>query len=361
MKAPPSSVEALSTDVGPANAPRVVVGMPTSDPPPADTGDSMSPPSVETKGAVDGLAPAGVDPLDALETLERPLESEAPPVVARVDEAPATDAVSAPEKASLVSTLALGTTTDIAPASSAESADEATKSKDLASTLVFGSAVKVEDDAEPPKTKQSLSSTLAMGSTLPEAAPKPVAEAAPKPAVEAAPQAVVEAAPQAVVEAAPKPLVEAAPASGGKKNKKKNAAAKQAKLAAAVEATDPDEVSVPPIGDVGVDEQFFSEGDVSRHLTADAIEGDALTIVDKAKRKSEPQVVERRARFVRYVKWAVAGAAVVCLAAVARTSMSTNQAAPIGASAVAAHETPAAPKAATPLAAPLGEATPTST
>ncbi|MBX3225641.1 MAG: hypothetical protein KF795_34365, partial [Labilithrix sp.] len=344
MKAPPSSVEALSTDVGPANAPRVVVGMPTSDPPPADTGDSMSPPSVETKGAVDGLAPAGVDPLDALETLERPLESEAPPVVARVDEAPATDAASAPEKASLVSTLALGTTTDIAPASSAESADEATtKSKDLASTLVFGSAAKVEDDAEPPKTKQSLASTLAMGSTLPEAAPQAVAEAAPKPAVEAAPQPVAEAAPQ--------PVVEAAPASGGKKNKKKNAGAKQAKLAAAVEATDPDEVSVPPIGDVGVDEQFFSEGDVSRHLTADAIEGDALTIVDKAKRKSEPQVVERRARFVRYVKWAVAGAAVVCLAAVARTSMSTNQAAPIGASAVAAHETPAAPKAATPLAA----------
>ncbi|MBX3224666.1 MAG: hypothetical protein KF795_29390, partial [Labilithrix sp.] len=102
VKAPPSA-DALATDVGPANAPRVVVGMPTSDPPPADTGDSMSPPSVETKGAVDGLAPAGVDPLDALETLERPLASEAPPVVARVDEAPAPDAASAPEKASFAS------------------------------------------------------------------------------------------------------------------------------------------------------------------------------------------------------------------------------------------------------------------
>ena len=34
---------------------------------------------------------------------------------------------------------------------------------------------------------------------------------------------------------------------------------------------------------------------------------------------TKPEVIERRARFVRYVKWAVAGAAVVGLAAAAHT------------------------------------------
>lgn len=66
---------------------------------------------------------------------------------------------------------------------------------------------------------------------------------------------------------------------------------------------------------VAIQEQFFSEGDLSRH-DHDDIEPMRPS---KAVRMAEPAVVERRARYSRYVGWAVAGAAVVCLAALGRT------------------------------------------
>lgn len=122
----------------------------------------------------------------------------------------------------------------------------------------------------------------------------------------------------------------------------------------AAATTSEPERRVSSLGDLAV-ETFFSEGDVSRVLASDArpaIEGDALTIPDKAKRKAEPHVVARRARFVRYVTWAVAGAAVLCLAAVVRMTVTTKA---IPAATRAAVVAPPAPelKAAIQAAAPF--------
>lgn len=75
-----------------------------------------------------------------------------------------------------------------------------------------------------------------------------------------------------------------------------------------------DEVSIPPVGDLVV-EEFFSEGDVGAHLAAD----DDLPLVDaKIARKRAPEVVERRTRLARYVRWAVAGAGALCVVALGR-------------------------------------------
>lgn len=397
-KAPPASVEALATEIGAGNEkmPRVVVGISPSEPPPSETAESLIPPSVEAKGVVDVVTPtepsaeraAPLDPIAALETLEK--ASVPPPAIAE-------EPVAAPaeKREALASTMMLGSAkapdTAASEAHRAEAKDEepreegAKKAKpDLASTLAFGSPPKL-DDAEGVSSKRDLSSTLAMGSSLADAAAPEQVEAPEKVETpeKTEPIAVQPAEPVKVIEdplPSPKPVA-AEPAkaekampeeakardatSGGKKNKKKGAAKEET-----AKAADPDDVSVPPIGDIGVDERFFSEGDVSHHVS-DAIEGDALTVLDKARRKSEPHVVERRARFVRYVKWAVAGAALVCLAAVARTTMSSK--APVsvpataarGAAVVATAEAPpASPKAAASAAAPMAEpaaAAPTST
>lgn len=126
-------------------------------------------------------------------------------------------------------------------------------------------------------------------------------------------------------------------------------------------SSDPDYVSVPPMGDLAtVDEKFFSDGEDAHRLVADGLDAhDALTTADTAARKADPVVVQRRERFARYVKWAVAGAAVVCLAAVGRTTMTSSTpatAAPLrmAATVVVAPETAAAAtKAAEPAAAPV--------
>ena len=396
-KAPPASVEALATEIGAANAktPRVVVGISPSEPPPPETAESLIPPSVEAKGVVDVVTPAAssadraapLDPVAALEALEK---TSVPPA-ASAEEPVAT---AEEKREALASTLLLGSAkAPDAPASEKDGvgakADEQQEQgeprakPDLASTLAFGSSAKV-DDAEVASTKGSVASTLVMGSPLadavaPENVETPEKSATPE---QTEPIATRPAEPVKVIEdPLPSPkLVAAEPVtpekakteeakgrdvtSGGKKNKKKGAAKGEA---AKVAATDPDDVSVPPIGDIGVDEKFFSEGDISHHVS-DAIEGDALTVLDKAKRKSEPHVVERRARFVRYVKWAVTGAALVCIAAVARTTMSSKapvsvpSAAARGAAVVATAEAPpASPKAAASAAAPMVEPTAAST
>jgi hypothetical protein len=87
----------------------------------------------------------------------------------------------------------------------------------------------------------------------------------------------------------------------------------------------PDEISIPPVGDLAhepVADQFFSEGEILAAGVARVEEDETWdTPADKGQRKSLPHVVERRARFAKYVRWAVAGAAVVCLAALARTAI----------------------------------------
>ncbi len=123
---------------------------------------------------------------------------------------------------------------------------------------------------------------------------------------------------------------------------------------ASVEPARADEVSVPPASDVPMDETFFSDADVSRHLADEqaraAVDDEALDTPDTFKRKSQPHVVERRARLARYVKWAVAGAAIVCVAAVARTTL-TSKAVPSSAlrnAAAVAPEAKPEPKPETP-------------
>ncbi|CAN5910375.1 hypothetical protein BH11MYX4_BH11MYX4_34230 [soil metagenome] len=114
----------------------------------------------------------------------------------------------------------------------------------------------------------------------------------------------------------------------------------------------PDELSIPPMGDLSVEpiaERFFSEGEL---VAAHADEDESWDREpDKAQRKTLPHVVERRQRFARYVRWAVAGAAVVCLAAVARTTLTPHRA-PAAAVAAIPVEVVAPKAAAAPVVAP---------
>ena len=85
----------------------------------------------------------------------------------------------------------------------------------------------------------------------------------------------------------------------------------------------PEEMSIPPMGDLSVEpiaDRFFSEGElVAARTDHEAEEWDERA--SKAVLKSLPEVVQRRARFANYVRWAVGGAAVLCLAAVARSAL----------------------------------------
>jgi hypothetical protein len=86
----------------------------------------------------------------------------------------------------------------------------------------------------------------------------------------------------------------------------------------------PDEMSIPPMGDLLVEpvaERFFSEGEIAALDGASDEEWDEA-VAHKAARKGLPEVIERRARLAKYVRWAVGGAAVLCLAAVARITVS---------------------------------------
>ena len=85
----------------------------------------------------------------------------------------------------------------------------------------------------------------------------------------------------------------------------------------------PDEMSIPPMGDLSVEpvaDRFFSEGEfVAARASAHEHEHEWAEVVARESRKSLPEVVERRARLSKYVRWAVGGAAVLCLAALGRT------------------------------------------
>jgi tetratricopeptide (TPR) repeat protein len=97
----------------------------------------------------------------------------------------------------------------------------------------------------------------------------------------------------------------------------------------------PEEMSIPPVGDLSVEpiaDRFFSEGElVAARADHEAEEWDERA--NKAVRKSLPEVVQRRARFAKYVRWAVGGAAVLCLAAVARSALPPSAPPSSGASA----------------------------
>ncbi len=103
----------------------------------------------------------------------------------------------------------------------------------------------------------------------------------------------------------------------------------------------PEEMSIPPMGDLSVEpiaDRFFSEGElVAARADHEAEEWDERA--NKAVRKSLPEVVQRRARFAKYVRWAVGGAAVLCLAAVARSALPPSGGSAHGASASLAQST----------------------
>lgn len=155
-------------------------------------------------------------------------------------------------------------------------------------------------------------------------------------------------------EAAPFDLVESAPA-----------LLARAALMRPASLPTPSEMSIPPVGDLSVEpvaERFFSEGELVGYDRGPG-EGDgegsdeSWDAENKAKRKSLPHVVERRARFAKYVRWAVGGAAVVCVAAFARnvvlgTSPGADHVA------VNALEAPVAKAAPAGIAAPATSATP---
>ena len=115
--------------------------------------------------------------------------------------------------------------------------------------------------------------------------------------------------------------------------------------AKAAEVAGSDEISIPPAGDLAIDEhdeKFFSEGDLAHHVHASgsvAHDDDDWDHDKPSSRKHQPHVVRRRERFARYVKLAVAGASVVCLAAIGRSAMTTTKApAPAPVAAVAVKE-----------------------
>lgn len=85
---------------------------------------------------------------------------------------------------------------------------------------------------------------------------------------------------------------------------------------AAPREPEPQEESVPPAGDVRIDEAFFSEGDLQRHVDGeDDDDTDDIDPLDPLRRKSSAAVRARRQRLGRFVGWAVAGASAVCIVA----------------------------------------------
>lgn len=281
-----------TTEVESVAPPRIVVGVPPSEPPP---------------------------PVGSADALDR--ETPAPSASASVSsERPSVKTEAATEHGSE------------APQSSNR---EASGPRSFASTLAFGSSMSVD----PPPSAST---------------PSAKAEGAPEPSSLA-------------------PSASSADRKKSKKERKKERdAAAATKEAAATKTAGADEAraaastppasgegsptSEPPTDDVD-DEQFFSEGEASARRAGEILSDDALTVIDKARRKSEPAVVERRERFARYVKIAVGVAGVVCLLAVARTLFSSDKPAIQSTSptaAMVATETPTVePKAAVPAAAPL--------
>jgi hypothetical protein len=118
----------------------------------------------------------------------------------------------------------------------------------------------------------------------------------------------------------------------------------------------PDEMSIPPMGDLSVEpiaDRFFSEGElVAARADHEAEEWDEPA--HKLVRKSLPEVVQRRARFAKYVRWAVGGAAVLCLAAAGRSVLPSGgaSAAPASVAQSARLEAPASKAASVAIIAP---------
>jgi tetratricopeptide (TPR) repeat protein len=324
-KPPPSTADAVSGDIRPsATSPRVIISVPSSELP------QSTPSSIEAK------APFAAD--EGRVTFDKTLAGVGP-------------------------SRARGSERPTSPPPNDEGESRTLRSKDLASTVAFGSsATKFEAKGIDSTSDEATKEECAGGEGKAAETETKSAGTAEAKSDDAKSEAKTDAKSEDVEKSEAKDEGAKSKSKGAKdegskssKNekkrdgaKKKDAEAKAAGEKAAAEA------SVPPVGDLD-DEVFFSDADVSRHLAAESVDAtDALTVPDKAKRKAEPAVVERRARFARYVKWAVAAAGVLCLAAVARTSMTSKSAPPppVAATERAPTSEPAVPKAAEPAATP---------
>lgn len=126
-------------------------------------------------------------------------------------------------------------------------------------------------------------------------------------------------------------------------------------LPVTLSVTTPQEISIPPASDLAIEpvaEKFFSEGDFAPSSAGgEEEEWETTGPASKAKQKASPEAVARRARFSRWVSLAVAGAALLCVAGLARSVVKSPPppAAPVTAALVAAPaEKAAAPAAADP-------------
>ena len=274
--------ESISPDLSPVSSggsPRVIIGISDSVPPPSlpesELVGPMPGPVVEAKGPQ--TMPSFTKTL--IETYvpsfsDPDPEPEAAPVVdAKVKTAP----------------TAIVEEVEAAPAEAASAVvveEEAPKGVDLTRTLVHGSLI--DDDAPKPIE----------GALLPHAKDR---------------------------------LEELRLRKEGRERLKEKRAVAEAAVRLDAPSTDPDEVSVPPAGDLEVeDHSFFERGEqeaiaesqriVQAHAAVFALEADAF-IPEKARRKSEPHIVRRRQKLAGYVRVAVASAAVLCLAAVGRNAM----------------------------------------
>ncbi len=128
--------------------------------------------------------------------------------------------------------------------------------------------------------------------------------------------------------------------------------------------------SIPPASDLAVEvsapaafgvpaARFFSEGDLAQD-DEDAHDG---PLDAKAARKNRPEVALRRARFARYVTWAVGMASVVCVVAILRGAAEDREMRARAAASTASTTAPASPTVeppplAMPLAMPIPAAQP---
>ncbi len=318
VKSSPGDV--LSTDAESLAPPRVVVGVPPSDPPPPeDVGADAN----SRVAIMDGLSPAT-------------------PSASSVSEPKAGE-----EKTTLfASTLAFG--------SPVEEPIKAPK-QDLAQTLAFGSSGASEDlPEEPARLDKTLKLETRPRLEPPQKETQPIvveprseavkseateseateSEATESEATESEASKSEVSKPEASKPEASKPEASASKSSKKSKQDKKHKKEERDQKSASAKAQAPHE-SHDHHHDhdhhESIAERFFSDADVSRHLLSHAAaeaHEDALTVLDKVQRKSHPVVVERRQRLGRYVKWAVAVAAVVCLAAVIRTTMSSSTSPP---------------------------------
>lgn len=303
--------EALSTDAGPASqgsprpSPRVVVGVPPSDPPPSETIESPSPespsPSVmEAKAPVTTRSSTVIRGSVVDRDADLPPPPSEPPVDAKVEEPPV---VAAP---------------------------------DFAATAVHGSS-------EAPKVEPSFAKTLAFGSKLNELPQSERVEAS---------KVEVPRDRRDVLKEKRARAQEAQKAISPKEDPD------EISVPPANDLNVEDEKFFSE-ADIAVRKSVHEFEMLAQREAEEAVP-------EKARRKLDPHVIRRRERFAGYVKIAVAVAGIVCLAAVGRSALHgrTETPAPAAPPIAVAPETPPVqptpvePKQAEPAAAPIAEPTP---